>query len=157
MKENEAATVASQKPEFEFSDAERAKAVVRAPAVEKPVMITFKTGSAELNERSKRTLNDEMVPMIENNGSAYFSVSGNTDSTGSRGANVSLSKQRATTVVQYLVDEWEFDRERFEIVGNGPDKPLCDEKNPDSYESGTSLEDCRELNRTVRLAVQSRN
>ncbi len=156
MADNQAAQTAAKKPQFEFSESGRQEAVERAPTFEKPVIVSFKTGSAELNERSKRTINDEMVPLVENHGSAYFSVSGNTDSTGSRGTNVSLSKKRAATVVAYLVDEWEFDASRFEAVGNGPDKPLCDEKDPDSYEPGTSIEDCREVNRTVRVAVQSR-
>jgi hypothetical protein len=70
-----------------------------------------------------------MVPFIENNGKAYFEVSGNTDSTGSREVNLRLSAARARAVVDYLVKQWEFPRERFKIVGNGPDRPLCNEVN----------------------------
>ena len=44
--------------------------------------------------------------------------------------------------------------ERFKIVGNGSDKPLCDEKNPGADE--LSLEVCRALNRTTRTAVLTR-
>ena len=91
--------------------------------------------------------------MIENNGSAYFEVSGNTDSTGSRSTNMRLSKQRAEAVVSYLVDEWEFGAERFVVVGNGPDKPLCDESDPGS--EGMTLEECRAANRSTRLAILS--
>ncbi|NCG21064.1 MAG: OmpA family protein [Rhodobacterales bacterium] len=156
MEANAAAKAEAAKPEFTFSDDGRKAAVAAPPQVEKPVIITFPTGAAGLNERSKKTINDEVVPLIENNGSAYFQVSGNTDSTGGRAGNIQLSKKRAASVVNYLVVEWEFDAARFEILGNGPDKPLCDEKNPASYEEGTDLEMCRKLNRTVRVGVNAR-
>ena len=155
MNENAAAKTEAAKPEFTFSEKERETAVAVAPQLEKPVLVTFKTGSADLNERAKKTLNDEMVPLIENNGSAYFTVSGNTDATGGRAGNVALSQRRAQAVVTFLINEWEFPAERFAVVGHGPDKPLCDEKNPTSYDEDTDLEACRSLNRTVRLGVNS--
>ncbi|MFT5682819.1 MAG: hypothetical protein ACI8RZ_003743, partial [Myxococcota bacterium] len=37
--------------------------------------------------------------------------------------------------------------------GNGPDKPLCDEGNPDS--EGMNLEECQGTNRSTRLAILS--
>ena len=40
-------------------------------------------------------IDDEMVPLLENNGAAYFEVSGNTDSTGGRDTNMRLSTQRS--------------------------------------------------------------
>jgi outer membrane protein OmpA-like peptidoglycan-associated protein len=39
-----------------------------------------------------------------------------------------LSAARARAVVEYLAAQWEFPRERFKIVGNGPDRPLCNER-----------------------------
>jgi outer membrane protein OmpA-like peptidoglycan-associated protein len=94
-----------------------------------------------------------MVPFIENNGSAYFEVTGNTDSTGNHSTNMSLSQARARAVVDYLVAQWEFPRERFKAVGNGPDHPLCNESNPQG--EGLSLDECRAANRTTRVAVFS--
>ncbi len=95
-----------------------------------------------------------MVPLIENNGSAYFEISGNTDSTGSRATNMSLSEKRAKVVADYLVKQWEFPTERFIVVGNGPTKPICDEKNPEA--DGLTLDECRGANRSTRLAIHSR-
>jgi len=141
------------KPEFTFTQAESTKAAQKPAALTKPVMVNFETGSAELNKRAQRTLDTEVVPVIENHGSAYFEVSGNTDSTGSRGVNMKLSQARAKSVVDYLVAQWEFDATRFVVVGNGPDKPLCNEKQP---EEGMSLEDCKASNRTTRIAVLAR-
>ena len=95
-----------------------------------------------------------MVPMIENNGSAYFEISGNTDTTGSRRTNMRLSQERAQSVLDYLVKQWEFPRERFKVEGYGPDRPICNEKNP--AEEGVDLEACRAMNRQTRLAIFSR-
>ena len=142
------------KPEFTFSEAERGERTQVDAVVTRPVTVNFATGSAELTKRAERTIDEEMVPMIENHGSAYFQVTGNTDSTGSRSANLALSQRRADTVTNYLVAQWEFPRERFKVVGNGPDQPLCDESNPAA--EGLSLEECRAANRTTRLAVHSR-
>jgi outer membrane protein OmpA-like peptidoglycan-associated protein len=153
LSSNTAAQAAATKPEFTFSEKERDEAASNEALLTKPVTVNFQTGSAELNKRSEQTIDEEMVPLIENNGSAYFEVSGNTDSTGSRSTNMRLSKQRAEAVVSYLVNQWEFGAERFVVVGNGPDKPLCDEKNPDS--EGLSLEECQAANRSTRLAILS--
>ena len=57
-------------------------------------------------------------------GSAYMRISGNTDSVGSHDANVRLSRARADAVTRYLVSKG-FDRNKFEVVGNGPDKPVA--------------------------------
>lgn len=135
-----------------FTAAKREEAVNAAPAaVTKPVSVYFDTGSARLNERAKQVINTEMAPFIDNNGSAYFEVSGNTDSTGSLAANMSLSQARAAAVVDYLVSEWAFPAARFRVVGNGPNKPICNEANPAS--EGVSLEECRASNRSTRVAV----
>lgn len=143
------------KPEFVFTESERDVAVEKEAQLTKPITVNFATGSAELSKRSMQTIDEEMVPLIENHGSAYFQVSGNTDSTGSRGTNMKLSKERADAVTQYLIGEWEFEADRFIIQGNGPDAPLCPESQwkAEGYED---LEACRADNRTTRLAVFSR-
>ncbi len=148
-----AAQTEAAKPEFTFTEQSRDVAATSVALLTTPVTVNFQTGSAELNMRSQQTIDEEMVPLIENNGSAYFEVSGNTDSTGSRATNMKLSRQRAEATVDYLVSQWEFGRERFVVVGNGPDKPLCDEKNPDS--EGLTLEECQAANRSTRLAILS--
>ncbi|HET6897764.1 MAG TPA: OmpA family protein, partial [Vicinamibacteria bacterium] len=51
-------------------------------------------------------------------------VSGNTDNVGSRDANVRLSRARADAVAQYLMTKG-FERNKFDVVGNGPDKPVA--------------------------------
>lgn len=155
IEQDQAAQEEARRPQFTFTDQGLEQAAQREALLTKPVSVNFRTGSAELSKRSERTIDEEMVSMIENNGSAYFEISGNTDSTGSRATNMRLSKERAEAVVSYLVNEWEFERSRFRVVGNGPDKPLCDESNPES--EGMTLEECRAANRSTRLAILSSN
>ncbi len=149
-----AAQQAATRPEFTFSEREREQAAQREATVTKPVTVGFAVGTAELTRRAQRTIDEEMVPFIENNGSAYFEVSGNTDSTGARDLNMRLSQARAQSVVNYLVTQWEFDRERFRVFGYGPDRPLCNEANPQAEDM--SLEECRAANRATRVAVLTR-
>ena len=135
-----------------FTAQAREQAVQAAPAeVTKPVVVNFASGQSALTKRAEKTIDTDMVPFIENNGSAYFEISGNTDSTGSATVNDRLSEARARAVVDYLVQQWEFPRERFKIVGNGSSRPLCNEGAPEA--EGLSLDACREANRSTRIAV----
>lgn len=142
---------AAAKPQHSFSQAALKEATQKSAIVTKPVMVGFATGAAQLTKRAQKTIDEEMVPFIENNGKAYFEVSGNSDSTGARDTNLRLSAARALAVVDYLAAQWEFPRARFKIIGNGPDRPLCNESRPAA--EGLSLEDCRAMNRTTRVAV----
>jgi outer membrane protein OmpA-like peptidoglycan-associated protein len=148
---NSAAAAAAAKPRETFTQTALQQASTTTAIVTKPVMVGFTSGSADLTKRAQKTVDTEMVPFIENNGKAYFEVSGNSDSTGARDINMRLSAARAHAVVDYLVTQWEFPRERFKIMGNGPDRPLCNEANPAA--EGLSIEDCRAMNRTTRVAV----
>jgi outer membrane protein OmpA-like peptidoglycan-associated protein/ABC-type amino acid transport substrate-binding protein len=152
LEQDKGAGKAAAKPQTTFSQSELAQATTRNSAiVTKPVMVGFGTGTATLTKRAQKTIDEEMVPFIENNGKAYFEVSGNTDSTGARATNLRLSGARARTVVEYLAGQWEFSKDRFKIAGNGSERPLCDETNPAA--EGLSLEECRAMNRTTRIAV----
>lgn len=147
---NVTAQVEAKKVET-YTAVEREQAVQAPATVTKPVIVNFGSGQSALSKRAERTIDTDMVPFIENNGSAYFEISGNTDSTGNLAVNSRLSQARAEAVVDYLSRQWEFPRERFKIVGNGPNKPLCDENNPGS--EGVDLDACREMNRSTRIAV----
>lgn len=154
LAKNSAASVAAAKPAETFSRQALDEASGKEAQVTKPVTVSFASGSAELTKRAQKTIDTDMVPFIENNGKAYFEISGNTDATGARDVNMKLSRARAAAVVEYLAAQWEFPRERFKIVGNGPDKPICNEAT--AAGEGMSLEECRALNRSTRVAVYSR-
>ena len=148
---NSEAASAAAKPTESFSQAGLKESARSTAIVTKPVMVSFAKASAELTKRAQRSVDTEMVPFIENNGKAYFEISGNTDASGSREVNMRLSEGRARAVVEYLATQWEFPKDRFKIVGNGPDRPLCNEQNPAA--EGMSLEDCQAMNRSTRIAV----
>ena len=144
------AQVEAQKTEI-FTEQAREEAVQAPAEVTKPVVVNFASGQAALTKRAEKIIDTDMVPFIENNGSAYFEISGNTDSTGNAAINNRLSQARAEAVVDYLVRQWEFPRERFKIVGNGSGKPLCNESAPEA--EGLTIDACRESNRSTRIAV----
>lgn len=138
----------AKKPEFEFSEQERKDVVKKdvAPVLTKPASVYFGVGSAELDRNAKRILDDQVAPLVQNMGNSYISVEGNTDRTGNAGKNRELSRQRAQAVVDYLVSAYSFDADRFRVLGNGPDKPLC---------TGDGA-DCLEQNRRTDVAVYAR-
>lgn len=112
---------APAKPEFEFKAPPKPAA---APILTKTVSIYFPTGSSTLDENAKAVLDTQVVDLAATFGSAYMRVAGNTDNVGGRDANMSLSRARADAVARYLTSKG-FERGKFDVVGNGPDKPVA--------------------------------
>lgn len=96
----------------------------------KPVRISFAHGSTTLDENAKRIIDLSFVDQAKAFPTSRVRVEGNTDSTGSAAVNRRISEQRAQAVVDYLVSEHGFDINRFVVVGNGPDKPVCQDSTP---------------------------
>lgn len=151
---NTQAQAAAAKPAPAFTEQGQKAAMTAPAAVTKPVSVTFASGSAELSKRAQQVIDKEMVPFIENNGNAYFELSGHTDSVGSVAANQSLSQARAKAVASYLEKQWEIPAARLRVTGHGSGKPICDEANPAGAEM--TIDECRSLNRSTRLAVFGR-
>jgi NitT/TauT family transport system substrate-binding protein len=108
--------------EFDFKTAPKRD----APSIlTKTVSIYYPSGSAVLDENAKAVLESQVVDLAATFGNAYLRISGNTDNAGSRDANMRLSRARADAVAQFLVTKG-FDAEKFQVVGNGPDKPVAD-------------------------------
>ena len=112
---------AAAKPEFDFKAPPSRTA---APILTKTVSVYFPTGSASLDENAKAVLDTQVVDLAATFGSAYLRIAGNTDNGGGRDANVRLSRARADAVTQFLVSKG-FDRNKFDVVGHGPDKPIA--------------------------------
>jgi len=109
------------KPEFEFKTPPKPAA---EPILVKTVSIFFPSGSSNLDENAKAVLDTQVVDLAATFGSAYMRISGNTDNVGSRDTSLRLSRARADAVTRFLVSKG-FDRNKFEVVGNGPDKPVA--------------------------------
>jgi NitT/TauT family transport system substrate-binding protein len=107
--------------EFQFTAPPKSSA---APILTKTVSIYFPTGSATLDENAKAVLDTQVVDLAATFGSAYLRVAGNTDNVGNPESNLRLSRARAESVTRFLVSKG-FDRNKFEVVGNGPSKPVA--------------------------------
>ena len=90
----------------------------------KQVSITFRSGEYQLDENAKYIVDKEMVDLARAFSNARIRVEGNTDNVGNADSNKSLSLKRAQSVADYLVKTYNMSRNRFVVVGNGPDKPL---------------------------------
>jgi len=130
---------ADVRPEFEFKAPPKSAA---APILTKTVSIYFPTGSSTLDENAKAVLETQVVDLAATFGSAYMRIAGNTDSVGSRETNMRLSRARADAVARYLVSKG-FERNKFDVVGHGPDKPVA----------GNETEEGRARNRRTDFEV----
>jgi len=91
----------------------------------KSVSITFASGSSTLDENMKYIVDNEFLDIAKSFANARIRIEGNTDNTGGAAANRALSLKRAQAVVNYLINEHGFDKNRFIVIGNGPDKPIA--------------------------------
>jgi len=84
--------------------------------------IYFDTGKAEIKAESKPTL-DAIAELLKRNPDLLLYVVGHTDDTGDGAANVSLSKQRADSVVAALIKDYQVAANRLQAQGVGPYAP----------------------------------
>lgn len=97
----------------------------------KPVTIQFASGSSTLDDNMKYIIDMEFLDIAKSFANARIRIEGNTDNTGNAQANIELSKKRAQAVADYLINEHGFDKNRFIIVGNGPNNPVADNNTDD--------------------------
>jgi NitT/TauT family transport system substrate-binding protein len=91
----------------------------------KSVSIVFPTGSYSLSDDAKNIINREVAPVLKAFGNSRVRIEGNTDNVGGRTTNMILSEKRARSAVDYLIQQYQFDPNRFIEIGNGPDKPMA--------------------------------
>ena len=91
----------------------------------KIISLEFPSNSAQLDQDDKVLIDREIKELAQGFAGAYIRVEGNTDNVGSAAVNDKLSLSRATSVVNYLVNEHKFDQNKFIIVGNGSTKPVA--------------------------------
>lgn len=109
-----------------FASISESEAKGKEAVATKRVSISFRTGEFQLDENAKYIVDNEMVPIAKAFANSRIRVEGNTDNVGSAASNIALSKKRAQSVVDYLVKEYGMPRNRFTVIGNGPDKPVAD-------------------------------
>ncbi len=90
----------------------------------KKVSISFRTGEFRLDDNAKQLIDLQFTPIAKAFANTRIRIEGNTDNVGNRTSNVALSKKRAKSVADYLINEHNMPVNRFIIHGNGPDKPV---------------------------------
>ena len=78
-----------------------------------------------------RTIVEDIGNFMRAYENTVVDIEGNTDSTGNRDYNMSLSRQRADTVRQYLIEKYGYPAARMRVFGNGPDKPVDSNDTPE--------------------------
>jgi NitT/TauT family transport system substrate-binding protein len=96
-----------------------------APQGTKVITLNFATGASSLDETAIAVINREVASLAQGFANARIRVEGNTDNVGNAAFNKSLSDRRAQAVVDYLVSEYKFNRNKFIVVGNGSGKPVA--------------------------------
>lgn len=105
--------------------------------------VNFATNKSSLTATAKTNLN-AIVDVFSEFPDTNLLVQGHTDSTGNDEYNMSLSKKRAQSVVDYLVSKG-IDRNRFSIEAFGETQPR--------YDNATS--EGRSKNRRVEMAISA--
>jgi NitT/TauT family transport system substrate-binding protein len=90
----------------------------------KRITVTFPTNSSTLDDNAKYVIEKEFGSIAKAFANSRVRIEGNTDDVGDRDYNVALSKRRAQAVADFLVSRYGFNKNRFVILGNGPDKPV---------------------------------
>ena len=122
--------VAEQKATFSAPTAQVAQSKAIAS---KPVKVSFASGSSVLDENAKEIINSVFVDAAKAFPGQHIRIIGNTDNTGNAAVNTRISKERARAVVEFLVAQHGFDRNRFSPPngeGVGPSNPLCTDDTP---------------------------
>ena len=104
--------------------------------------ITFPTARAALRRKARRQLR-EVVPIAQSCPTVRFVIEGHTDDRGDEFTNLWLSKQRAKTVVDFLVRRGVAEA-RIRSAGFGETRPIASNANADG----------RGQNRRIDLTVE---
>lgn len=101
--------------------------------------VQFELGSDKLLEVSFPLLDEVAQVMKDNAQIAIIQIEGHTDSTGGAARNRELSKLRAESVRQYLIDKG-VAKGRMTAKGFGPDNPIADNVSPEGREANRRVE-----------------
>jgi NitT/TauT family transport system substrate-binding protein len=111
--------------------------------INKEMQIHFTPGSDEIMPGSYFVL-DSLGDTMTSFGGTYLRVEGNTDSTGSATANMTLSERRALAIKNYILKNFpNIQASRFQTIGRGASNPVA----TNATETG------RQLNRRTEIKV----
>jgi len=115
------------------------KVVVTEKAIEINEKVQFQLGSAEILEESHALLNEVAQVLKDNPRITLVQVEGHTDTTGGKRINKKLSKARAKSVMEFLVNAG-VDKARLQSKGFGPDRPIQENDTQEGREANRRVE-----------------
>lgn len=101
-------------------------------------IVEFESGSAILSPVGLQVL-DELLPVLKGLNGKKLQVTGHTDASGARQANVALSRSRAAAVKAYLVSRGLTGADIL-AQGMGPDQPLVSNDTPEGRAKNRRIE-----------------
>lgn len=101
--------------------------------------ILFDTNKATIKSASVSVLSD-LGNALKENPKVKVAITGHTDSDGKDTDNQKLSEQRAESVKNYLVTNFNIDKSRMTTSGKGENNPITDNKNEDSKKQNRRVE-----------------
>lgn len=101
--------------------------------------IMFDLDSDQIRPESTPTL-EEIGSMLEQHTELRIAIEGHSDSQGAESHNLDLSRRRAESVRQFLVDEYGIDMSRLEAQGFGEAKPVADNDTPEGRQQNRRVE-----------------
>ncbi len=122
----------------------RISAVKKQPSADcLSISIEFNSDSADVGD----SYNDEMQDVVEyliKNPKAILTIIGHTDNSGTTQQNLILSKKRAESVKDYLVDNFNIDQQRLKTQGVGSAKPVADNDTEEGRKNNrrVTINDC---------------
>jgi len=118
--------------------------------IELPGDIIFDFDKWDIREDAEKTLTKvgEVISAYEH----PVIIIGHTDSKGSESYNLELSKKRAESVKQWLIDQAGIDSKRIETIGRGENEPVAPNTNPD----GSDNPEGRQKNRRVEIIIRKK-
>lgn len=117
----------------------------------KPIVlenIYYEYNSAKLTPDAKNVLDTTLLPLMNRNPLLVIELGSHTDSIGTVGYNLTLSKNRAVSVVDYLISKG-IDKRRLVAKGYGETMFVAPNSNPD----GTDNPEGRQKNRRTEFKV----
>jgi outer membrane protein OmpA-like peptidoglycan-associated protein len=100
--------------------------------------IFFIQSKAEILPESEPEL-ERLLKLLNDNPSLEIELGGHTDSRGSSSANLDLSKERALSIVKYLIESG-IDKSRLEFKGYGGTRPIASNANEESRKKNRRVE-----------------
>lgn len=106
--------------------------------------ILFNVNSYIVQPESNGVLS-EIATVLTKNPELKVKIIGHTDSDGNEAANLELSKQRAASVKQTLIDQFKIDASRIESDGSGELQPVSDNSTKEGKANNRRVEFIKQL------------